>query len=229
MGSMISLKKELRAKLEDLHWKSNIGQIVQIGQKAVPALFSFLLLQSELRHRAAIALGQIIAGLYATDPETARNYIRQYMWHMNEDSGNIGWGIPEAFAETLGASPELAKEYAHILVSYIIELGFADNFCDFAPLRRSCYWAVGRLAQAQPGLVEKNRKWLVKGLEDDDEICCGMAAWALAQLSPHNADREALLKLSDKNYQSSCEIFDKDMLTYKTVSQLAEDVLRRMN
>ena len=71
---------------------------------------------------------------------------------MSEESGNIGWGIPEAFAECLAASPELAKTYHKILISYIVDLGFDDNYCDNDQLR---VHATGQLGD-WPG---RGRNW----------------------------------------------------------------------
>ena len=167
------------------------------------------------------------ARLAGRDPEAARNIIRRFMWHMNEESGNIGWGIPEAFGESLAASPALAKDFHRVLASYLIDLGRDDNYCDNDLLRRSCYWAVGRLAQARPELCAGARPWLRKGLEDNDVICRGMAAWALAQLPPDFMDTPALRRLADAGHEEICELFDGGQLHEKSVSQLAREALAR--
>lgn len=229
MKSASSLKKSLKADIENPDWQDKLPEIISLGKKAIPALFSFLLAKPETRHRAAIALGQIIAAIAAENPEKGRDYIRQFMWRMNEDSGNIGWGIPEAFAETLAASPALAREYGHILISYIIDLGFADNFCDYAPLRRSCYWAVGRLAQCYPEMAEAKRHWLVKGLNDEDEICRGMAAWSLSMLQPELTAAPLLKKLIAENSGVECSVFENDRLETTTVGEICEKCLKKWN
>ena len=227
MATMRTQKKIILEQLSGENWLEYIPEISSQGMKAVPALFSFLLLKPEISHRAAKALGVTTARIFDENPETGKNIIRRYMWHMNEDSGNIGWGIPEAFAETLAASPKLAKEYAHILISYIMDLGHADNFCDHAPLRRSCYWAVGRLAEAHPELVQKSRQWLLKGLEDEDEICRGMATWALSKLPPDLMALPALNHLISENLQDNCEIFENNKLQFFSVTQLAKNCLHK--
>lgn len=225
MASMRIQKKLILEQLSGKHWLDNISKISSMGMKAIPPLFSFLLLKPELSHRAAKVLGETTAKIFNENPEMGKNIIRRYMWHMNEDSGNIGWGVPEAFAETLAVSPELAKEYAHILVSYIMDLGHADNYCDHAPLRRSCYWAVGRLAEVQPDLIKKSRQWLVKGLDDEDEICRGMAAWALSKFPPDLMALPALNKLASENLQDICDVFENNKLCAVSISQLAKDCL----
>lgn len=227
MANLRRAKKELKAILESNNWAEHLDQIAAGGQANVGALFSFLLHEPQMAHRAARALGLTVAKLYENNPEAARNIIRRYMWHMNEDSGNIGWGIPYAFAETLAGCPQLAGSYGHILLSYIYDLGFADNYCDQDALRRECYWGIGRLAQTQPQIVEKARHWLVKGLQDKDSICRGMAAWALAQLGPQLADAPALNKLANAENHDICQIFDQNKLEERQVSQLAAEALAR--
>lgn len=224
MSGWRNAKGELKKLLTGSDWQEHLDRIASGGKKNVGPLFSFLLLEPEMMHRAARALGRTIAGIYANDPESARNIIRRFMWQMNEESGNIGWGIPAAFAETLVAEPALARDYGRILNSYIMDLGFDDNYCDHDILRRTCYWAVGRLAQAEPELARNIRPWLIKGLTDPDEICRGMAAWALAQLPPDLMAVPALNALAESGSQI-CEVFEGDRLNRVSAADLARRAL----
>ncbi|EFL86693.2 hypothetical protein HMPREF1022_02183 [Desulfovibrio sp. 6_1_46AFAA] len=225
MPRMRSTKQQLKQYLQSPRWRDHLEEIAAGGASHVGPLFSFLLLGPQTMHRAAVALGLTTARLAEREPEAARNIIRRFMWHMNEESGNIGWGIPEAFGESLAASPLLAKDFHRVLASYLIDLGRDDNYCDNDLLRRSCYWAVGRLAQARPELCAGARPWLRKGLEDNDVICRGMAAWALAQLPPDFMDTPALRRLADAGHEEICELFDGEQLYEKSVSQLAREAL----
>lgn len=227
MRNLRESRKEIKKLLVASEWQNNLAAIADLGQKAVGPLFSFLLLEPETMHRAAQALGRTVAEIYKQNPEAARNIIRRFMWHMNEESANIGWGIPVAFAETLVASPELAASYGRILDSYIMDLGFDDNYCDHDILRRDCYWAIGRLAQADPGLAESARPWLRKGLADSDSLCRGMAAWALAQMPPDLMDAPALAKLARAGNQDICEIFSDGEMRALPVSRIAAEALAR--
>lgn len=228
MARMRAAKAKLKEILHGNDWQEHLGEIAAGGMANVGALFSFLLLDPLMRHKAAVALGHTVAQIAAENPEAARNIIRRFMWHMSEESGNIGWGIPEAFAECLAASPELAKTYHKILISYIIDLGFDDNYCDNDQLRRSCYWAIGRFAQARPDLASGARQWLLKGLNDKDSICRGMAAWALAQLPPDMMDAPALRQLAESSDNDECEIFDgNNKMDLAAVSSLAQKALVR--
>lgn len=226
MANLARAKRELKGHLEREDWHSHLDQIAAGGMANVGALFSFLLLKPEIMHRAAAALGLTVARIYEQNPEAGRNIIRRFMWQMNEESANIGWGIPAAFAEALAASRPLAESYARILVSYIMDLGFDDNYCDHDILRRTCYWAVGRIAPFRPQDAEKSRPWLIRGLADQDSVCRGMAAWALAQMPPDLMDAPALKKLADAGNTDICEIFDGRKLREYEVSELASMALK---
>lgn len=180
MARFRSLKASLRTILESPDWQAQAPAIVAThGRQALGPLFSFLLLGGEMKWRAAVVMGQVASVMASAHMEDARVLMRRFMWHMNEESGNIGWGIPEAMAECLAADRRLATEYHRILISYIRDMDRDSNFCDHAALRRSCYWAVGRLAQAWPDLASGAVEPLVEGLQDEDAICRGNAAWAL--------------------------------------------------
>lgn len=225
MARMRSAKKKLRECLVSPRWHEYLDEIAGGGLENVGPLFSFLLLGQQTKHRAAVALGRITASLAVEQPEAAKNIVRRLMWHLNEESGNIGWGIPEAFGEILAASEPLARDFHKILFTYVINLGHDDNYCDNDTLRRSCYWAIGRLAQTRPQLCLGARPWLIKGLEDTDSVCQGMAAWALAQLPSDLMDAPPLRRLAASGNAAICELFDGHSSYEKPADQIAREAL----
>jgi hypothetical protein len=136
-------------------------------------------------------LGACIAAIAEQALEEARGIMRRFMWQMNEESGNLGWGVPESRAETLARSDPLAGEFSRVLFSYILDTGREDHFVDHAPLRRSCYWAVGRVIRARPELAASALPLLRAGLGDGDAPCRGMAAWAIAQAGSEPVCRDS--------------------------------------
>lgn len=221
MARARALKALLKSRLAEPDWEDRIGEIAALdGRETAGPLLS--LLPGELRNRAAVALGAAAATLAEQNPEAARNLMRRFMWHMNEESGNIGWGIPEAFAETLARSPLLAAEFHRVLLSYIVDTGRDDNYCDQPVLRRSCYWAVGRLAEARPDLCTAALPALVRGLEDEDPPCRGLAAWALRRL-PLPLEAAPLLRRLEAHADVRCEVFENGLLQVRTVAELARE------
>ncbi len=223
-------KKLLRQWLESDNWKDFLPQILEFEPKEITGtLFSFLLLGGEMTHRAARTLGLAIEKMRLQKLEDARDIVRRIMWQMNEESGNIGWGKPEAFAEILVNSEVLAKEFHSVLLSYIMDTGRDDNFCDHALLRRSCYYAVGRLAMVRPELCQKSIPWLMQSLteKEADMICRGMALWALMQFPQKDIPSFEIYPLLKnlKAYPESelsvtCAIFDGSKLQYFTIPEL---------
>jgi hypothetical protein len=221
-------KESVAGLLSSPSWRERMDEVTDMGFTGVNALFAFLPKGAQTMHRAAACLGMAVAGLVEHRPEDARDIIRRLMWHMNEDSGNTGWGIPEAFGEILAADESLAKQYKSILISYVMDLPGANNYCLNATLRRSCYWAIGRLAEARPGIVSQARSWLGNGLKDQDVICRGMAAWALTQLAPDMLDVPALRRLAEAGHSELCVLFDGRNVYEKSVSALAREALERI-
>lgn len=223
---MRALKARLKPLLAGEGWKEHLDEIEACGLPAVGPLIAFLPLEPLLRHRAAAALGRVVARLAESRPEDMRNVMRRLMWHMNEESGNIGWGIPEAFGEIAAACPQAGKEFHRVLISYIIELEKDDNFCDQDVLRRSCYWAIGRLALSHPELAAPARPWLRRGAAlDRDAVCRGMAAWALSCLGPELDDMPALRALAESGDQTACLLFNGHDVQERTVAELAAGAL----
>ncbi len=183
-------KTRLTSILQQDDWQEAINhELVRPGQAPVLVnpLLAFLN-RPELRHKAAWSLGRAVALIAAESMEQARVIMRRMMWSMNEESGNLGWGIPEAMGCILAESPELAREYGRILLSYGHDTGIEDNFVDHAPLRRGVRWAIGRFAAARPEAALRALPQMVAALDDPDPEAAGLAAWALGQLAARPAE-----------------------------------------
>lgn len=98
----------------------------------------------EIKWHAVTVTGILVADLAQKDMEGARSILRRMIWWLNEESGGIGWGIPEAMGEILARNDTLAGEFAPILVSYVQPEG---NFLEFELLQRGVLWGIGRLAE----------------------------------------------------------------------------------
>ncbi len=166
------------------------------------------------------ALGQIVAGVADTDMESGRVVMRRFMWMLNDESGGIGWGVPEAMGEIMACHAGLAEEYAHILVANMREEG---NFLELPMLQRGLMWGIGRLAGARPKLMkEKNAaKYLGQYLDSADPEVRGRAIWAMGQLGGVKPARLAEL-LDDR---ALVTIYQNQQLQSYTVGELVKMVL----
>lgn len=130
----------------------NLGRLkVFPRRKVIQGLFSALCHpEEEIKRRAVTAMGIIVADWAEEDPEPAREIIRRLLWSLNEESGSIGWGAPEAIGEILARDESLAREYTPILLSYMQEDG---NYLEYELLQRGLLWGIGRLAEMRPQLL----------------------------------------------------------------------------
>ena len=146
------------------------------AQETVNALFPALCRTEPLiRWRGISAMGATTARLAASDMEAARVVMRRFLWRLNDESGGIGWGAPESLAEAMRCHAGLAREYAHMLLSYIREDGpeiWQDgNFLEHPLLQRGVLWGLVRLNEPDdPDVAGENRTALLLDLGAGPEL-----------------------------------------------------------
>lgn len=117
---------------------------------------------SRVKWHAVSCMGKSVQRLAEEDHEEARIILRRLMWSLNDESGGIGWGAPEAMAEIMCCHQRLAEEYLHMLLSYMKEDGdeiWQDgNFLEHEMLQRGLLWGIARLAKVRPGLLLEKEK-----------------------------------------------------------------------
>ena len=180
---MARFRKEKNLLLEKLltnHWQECANVTAAIEAVAIISPLQSLLPRPEYKWRAAWCIGRACAVLAGEKMEAARNIMRRFLWCLNEESGGVGWGIPEAFGCAVAQSPALSREFARILISFAYSSGKSDNYIDHAPLRLGVFWAIGHFASSMPGPWVAALPALVQGLNDPDPSCQGMAVWACA-------------------------------------------------
>ena len=89
-------------------------------RQLINPLFSALCHREEnVRWSAVFCFGRIVPQRAEQDMVSARIVMRRFLWSLNDESGGIGWGVPEAMAEVMCHSAALRKEYLHMLISYM--------------------------------------------------------------------------------------------------------------
>ena len=112
--------------------------------------------------------------------------MRRLMWSLNDESGGIGWGAPEAMSEIMAQSNAVAEEYNSILISYLDEKG---NFLEYEPLQKGLIWGVSRLAMTRPDLMKPASMHLHKYLSSNDASIRGLSALSIGLLkATHEKD-----------------------------------------
>ncbi|NPA94793.1 MAG: HEAT repeat domain-containing protein [Thermodesulfobacteria bacterium] len=161
-----------------------------------PLIRSFYQPQGLERWLAIRAFGRAVSRLAQEDMEQARIVMRRLMWSLNDESGGIGWGAPEAMAEAMAQNETLAREYARILLSYIWEDG---NFLEHLPLRRGALWGLYRLAQTRPDIFREIEAWKILRpyLDDEDPESKALAIMAVAHSGQKELCQDLEKALSD--------------------------------
>jgi len=216
-------KKQVLELLRGDDFEKNLESICQLpARQVVNPLFSFFHNTDELiRWRAVTAMGAVVSRLADQDMESARVVMRRLIWNLNDESGGIGWGSPEAMGEIMARHGKLAEEYASILISYADENG---NFIEHEILQRGVLWGLGRLAHARPGLVQRAAPFLLPFLHSDDATHRGLAAWAAGAF--HKRLTEPLLQHLTED-KTIITIFINMRLIERQVAQLAGEALSR--
>ena len=176
-----ALKKHVGELLRHPDYRQSLEAISRLpARQVVNPLFSFLYnLEKPVKWRAVSCMGLVVADLAAIDLESARIVMRRFIWNLNDESGGIGWGSPEAMGDAMARSERLADEYAHMLVSYIRPAG---NYLEHPELQKGLLWALGRLAHQRPNDVQEAAVYLSPFLESNDPEHRGLAAWTAGAL-----------------------------------------------
>ncbi|MFO7965481.1 MAG: hypothetical protein R6U50_16270 [Desulfobacterales bacterium] len=175
------LKENIRRLLLEEDLDRGFSEIVRYpGRRIVNPLFSFLYAGNELlKWRAVSAMGVVVDNLARENMESARIVMRRLMWNLNDESGGIGWGSPEAMGEIMAQNENLAVEYHSILISFMAE---DQNYLEHHVLQRGFLWGAGRLAHAKPALLGAAAPHLNPFFKSTDPLKRALSAWAALPL-----------------------------------------------
>lgn len=199
----------------------------------VNPLFSALSRPEEMvRWHAVTLFGQAVPRLAEQEMEAARIVMRRFLWSLNDESGGIGWGAPEAMAEVMFHHDRLAQEYLHMLLSYLQPDGPLEhqdgNFLELPFLQRGLLWGIGRLAERlAPMLVSRGVVAdLLPYLQSEDGSVRGLSAWSLGRLRAVTA-KNSLLPLATDS--SQVRLYLHGQVQLFSVAELVEDALIQIN
>ncbi len=178
--------RDFKRKVIDLLKADDFAEVLETfrsypARRVINPLFSCLCsTEPQIKWRAVTAMGGVVANLARDDMESARVVMRRMIWNLNDESGGIGWGLPETMGEVMAQHKGLAREYVNILVSYIREDG---NFLEHEPLQQGVLWGLGRLAQTSPELLQNAAPHLHPFLSSENAVLRGLAAWTIGLLT----------------------------------------------
>ncbi len=162
----------------------------------VSPLFGALHRMEPRVHWTAVrVMGSVVAGMARENMEEARVVLRRMMWNLNDESGGIGWGVPEAMGEILARHEGLSEEFTNVFASYTRE---EANYLEHEPLQKGLLWGIVRLARVRPGRLRSAGPDLASFLEAGDPVLRGLAAYAAGLLDLKGL-RSALERLLGDN------------------------------
>jgi hypothetical protein len=142
----------------------------------------------QVRWNSINCFGRVIPRLAGKDPEEARVVMRRFLWSLNDESGGIGWGCPEAMAEIMCYSDMLRHEYIHMLISYTRRDGEEPhqdgNYLELPMLQRGLLWGMARLCQAHRKEMAERKIVgdVTPYLDSSDLTVTALAIWILGLL-----------------------------------------------
>ena len=239
LKSILKSIKLVRSLLESSDFEEALKGTRIAPERMINPLLGCLFETDEMiRWRAVRAVGLTVAAMAEKDLEAARTVMRRLIWSLNDESGGIGWGAPEAMGEIMAENETLAREYYRILVSYIDENG---NLLENDELERGAMWGIGRLAQKRPELLREWTGPLVAQLNSPDPVKRGLALRGLLFLAPkqeteahsgrHPAawgfDRLETLLAPLIEDRSEIRVFQHGSFVEYKIRRLASDLLER--
>ncbi len=134
---------------------------------------------ADVKWRAVRALGVLAADPDVLTDEKLTEQLRRYFWSLNDESGAVPFGVPEAIGEILSRRPLLQDGFLPLLCSMIGE----EEVLQTGAIERGVIWGIGRVgasaARCAPDVVPRITD--LAATHPDPETRQA-AAWALRRL-----------------------------------------------
>ncbi|MBW2457267.1 MAG: hypothetical protein JRI68_22355, partial [Deltaproteobacteria bacterium] len=98
-------RKALAVLLEREDWAALREAARPSAAKVVRFLVGRLYGSAEGRSPAAVALGVVAGDRSLVSDERAADLLRRFLWSLNDESGAVPYGVPEAMGEVLARRP----------------------------------------------------------------------------------------------------------------------------
>jgi hypothetical protein len=138
--------------------------------------------------RVVTALGQVMRDRELIREKRVTDTLRRFFWSLNDESGAVPYGTPEAIGEILAVRREYQGEFLPLLCSLLTH----EDMVQTGPIEQGVIWALGRVG---PPVAACSRD-AVKGLHHharwhtDDETR-RLAAEALVMVEGASTDSSA--------------------------------------
>jgi hypothetical protein len=227
MADFRRLKRQMLAVLEAPDWEEGLESLLDIPPcKIIGPLFSLLLHPPEIKWHAVTAFGVVVPWMAEQDVRGALAVMRRFLWNMQRNSSNSGWGISESMGEIMAQSERLAKRFHKQLICYIQNpdcFGSGNNYIEHPQLRQMAYWGIGRLSETRPKFTVEAVSDLLRALPAEGDASKGFICWSLGSLKAKEA-QSALEELVDSTTEMA--LYRDRQLTTVTLGALAREALQ---
>ena len=172
--------RERKTRLREHLVAGRFEAVTAMAEESHPVIGSLISLTYDaeplIAWRAVEAAGLAAERVGATDPRTARGYLRRLFWLITEESGGICWYAPQAMAEIARTDPH-HEDFVPIILNLINEMAVED----LEHFRPGILWAIGRLGPLAGEHVDDILPALDAALSHPDPQVRGLAAWAMGE------------------------------------------------
>ncbi len=212
---MFALKKEIKTLLAN---KDFVGlqKLYSLNNKVMTTLISLSYdKSSHIAWRSIETIGIISGHIAKVDSEIVRNMVGRLLWMIRDESGGIGWSVPEILGEIVRNNPELCADIAPIIASFHEE----------KMLTPGVLWALSRMGKLNPDTVDYAISIIRSYIFDNAIKNRCYAAKALGELGTVE-DLKNLEKLKTDN--NPVDIYENGELIKKTVGEIAEEAIAKI-
>ncbi len=135
--------------------------------------------EDKVRWNAIRALGALAADRETVSDRRVRELLRRFFWWLNDESGAVPFGVPEAIGEILAVRPEFQLDFLPLLCG----LAHEQDVIQTGPIERGVYWALGRIGENAAGCSAEAAATISEAARNHpDQETRNVAQWALRRL-----------------------------------------------
>jgi len=150
--SMGTPGRKWKEEFESAQHREDLGRIRELAGEGVGRAVRYLTGHlyadnAQEKWRAVRALGGLVADTALVDERRAKDLLQRFVWALNDESGAVPYGIPEAMGELLANRPEFQESFLPILCGLLTESELSQT----GEIERGAIWAVGRVGPPVAG------------------------------------------------------------------------------
>jgi len=180
---MVAAMDKWRVVVEELLDAEDHPALLRLSRDAPARMLRYLTARlcsedSETKWRAVRALGALAADPSLLTEEKLTEQLRRYMWSLNDESGAVPFGVPEAIGEILARRPSLQEAFLPLICSMAHE----EETSQTGAIERGVIWAIGRVGE--PALRWDLDLGEIRRIAEEhpDPETRRVAAWAIRRL-----------------------------------------------